>query len=975
MGGELAVAAEAPGKAFERQVADAYRALGYQVTVNVQLPGKQTDILARQEIGGAPTIRLAIECKDHSAPIRNDEVHGFVSRVIAQTASKEITAGALVSRNGFTAGARGAASGHANVTLLSWDELISQILDIRHQARELVDHYESLDIFRGYLPLGIELLEWASLTAEASRNAELTSLLEGWMRFDGKTGTGVILVLADFGAGKTTLLKNIEYTRAKAHLAGEDTRIPLFVPLREYRKSRDVGVLLRASFREAYYRDLPEELLWQRIDAGGFYVFFDGFDEMLDRSNASRRLELFHELMPVLRSPSPTMLTSRPSYLVERGELDSLLATLEAGEAAISAPESSGGANNAVALSRLRRKLVDRYREVRPRSSANAPLDAREVEVVRLLPLDEPRIEEFVTRHKDELAKVGASVADLLDFIDRTYDLTDLASRPMLLNLIISSVVEGGLDVNDTEVQYGASGLYEVYTHTKLDLDLAKGFNRQNGLSLATRRMLAEALAAEMYEANALELDFHDVLEKLRREDGPLKEALAESGLTEQEVETDFATCSFVTLDRDGKCRFVHKSFRGFFIARRLKAQLPRIDPMLFEPMEREVLYFLGGFSPTEPNVGEMLWARFLRTEGNSPARRRNLLVAFLYSKPVHDTRKIVEAEISDAEFGRLVFEGTRFVDVVWRDSTVMEIALVEANWKNVQLVGSHFAQLTTREAEVHLQLQSSVIESWRCDDSAIDLDLGTSTIHAWQVERSRVRLIGGESNVAELRVVDSEFRLSGRGNASLSLGPVELERSQLWVDGDSQPDMARTVGSVVLHTGPQESLHDWALRESVLVLSRAPSEQYGAVESPVEADGHSLILAPQGINHSLLGCGAGVFGAVRAASGKQPFRSRPKAWGVLEAEEMVGSLRPSKGAAGFRLGRLLLVRANWYDENVRHADELAELFALEHAIEAQGPSPILADSVSVDRLGDLMRVAKSRYEELWKGRWPILEE
>lgn len=966
---------EAPGKAFERQVADAYRALGYQVTVNIQLPGKQTDLLARQEVGGAPAIKLAIECKDHLDPIGNDEVLGFASRVVAQTASKEITGGALISRNGFTADARAAASGHSNVALLSWDELISQILDVRHQARELVDHYESLDIFQDYLPLGIELLDWSSLTAEGSRSADLVSLLEGWMHLDSKTGTGVILILADFGAGKTTLLKNIEYNRAKAHLAGDDARIPLFVPLREFRKSMDVGVLLRASFREAYYRDLPAELLWQRIDAGGFYILFDGFDEMLDRSDASRRLELFHQLMPVLRSASPAVLTSRPSYLVERGELDGLLSTLEEREAMIAAPESSVGTYDAAALRRLRRKLVDRYREVRPMPSATEPLEAREVEVVRLLPLDERRIEEFVTRHRDELAEAGASVTDLLDFIDRTYDLTDLASRPMLLNLIISSVVEGGLDVNDTNVQYGASGLYEVYTHAKLDLDLAKGFNRQNGLPLATRRMLAEALASEMYEANTLELDFHNVLEKLRAKSGPLRDALAESGLTEQEVATDFATCSFVTLDRDGKCRFVHKSFRGFFIARHLKGQLPRIDSMLYEPLEREVLYFLGGFSPTEPNVGEILWARFLRTDGESPGRRRNLLVAFLYTKPVHDTRKIVDAEISDVEFGRLVFEGTRLVDVAWRDSTVMEMALVEARWENAHLAESHFAHLSTTGGEVDLQMESSVIELWQGDGATIDVEMSASTIHSWQVERGQVRLVGDESNIAELRMVDTELYLAGEGGASLSFGPVELERSRLSVEGDWQPELMTSAGSVVIYKGRQESLRDWTLMGSVLVLPHAPTERHASVESPLDADGQSLMLAPNGIHHSLLDCGAGVFGSVLSESGRKPFRSRPKAWGVLEAEKMVSSLKLPKGATGFRLGRLLLVRAHWYDEYVRHAKDLAEFFSLEHSTGTKEPFQILGDAALEDRLADLRRTVKAHYDALWKRSWPILEE
>lgn len=954
---------ELPGKGFEQRVADAYRSLGFQVIPNVQLPGKQTDLIARKEISGAPRIELAIECKDHAKPISNEEVLAFVNRAIAHTQSSIVTGAVMVSSSGFTADARAAAADHRNITLLSWEELTSQIFDVRNQMHELVERYESLDIFHDYLPLGIESLGWTHLTPDASQ-IDLAALLEEWVNFDGASGVGAILTLADFGSGKTTLLKNIEYERSKSHLGGEDSRVPLFVPLREYRQSHDVATLLRASFREAYYRDIPTDLLWQRIEAGGLLVLLDGFDEMLDRSDARRRVELFHELMPVLRSRSPAILTSRPSYLVERGELETLLSTLREQEAAIEAPPSPGAPRTATYAERMRRKLVERHREVRPSTGLDDFHSVREVQAIRLLPLDEDGIAEFVERQREALETVGASVADLLAFIDRTYDLTDLASRPMLLKLIISSVLIGGLDLADTEAQYGASGLYEIYTHTKLDLDLAKGRVRQNGLSREIRRMLAEGLALLMYRENALELDFHQVLEKLRDEEGPLRDELESSGLSEEEIRTDFATCSFVTLERDGKCRFVHKSFRGFFIARYLKEHFPKPHQMLHINMEREVLYFLGGFAPTEPAVGEALWARFLRAEKEQAPLRRNLLVAFLYTRPEHDTRRIAEAEISEAEFGRLVFNGTRLNQVAWRDVTVMNIELADVKWKEVQLIDTHFAEVTTENGDLELDLQGTVFESWRSIGTDSRLTLHESTLHSWRVEGGIARVSGSAGHIGTLKAVEVDFVFSTEGTG-ISLADAELSNARLHTHGVGGLSSLRAEDSLITYGGAQERIGNWRLSRSVLGLVRKVDRQEVQSDLVFEADRETIIFAPHGTIAPILSSSAGVFGRLEVDSSRRVFAAPPHCWGMVEAEAILDLLGVPPEKDGVRIGGLLLVRNRYY-LNPPHAS----LLLRELRANATGGLGEPVGTAALPRVWELRKELQAQHAELLEHGW-----
>ncbi|MDQ6807381.1 MAG: restriction endonuclease, partial [Actinomycetota bacterium] len=230
------------GKAFEREVADAYRALGYAVTANDQLAGKQTDLVARREVDGAPVITLAVECKDTSAAIGNTEVAEFVSRIIGQRSAGIVSAGTMVSRVGFTAPAREVARPHNFVSLLSWDDLTSAVLDVRSQLRDAVQQYETSDIFGYYIPLTLERLSWDTMTGVSVPPSSAQEVVSRWVAssFVESPSRTFLVVLADFGAGKSTLLSRVHYERAVAFLSGADTKVPLFVPLRQFRDTQDV---------------------------------------------------------------------------------------------------------------------------------------------------------------------------------------------------------------------------------------------------------------------------------------------------------------------------------------------------------------------------------------------------------------------------------------------------------------------------------------------------------------------------------------------------------------------------------------------------------------------------------------------------------------------------------------------------------------------------------------------------------------
>jgi Restriction endonuclease/NACHT domain len=962
-----------PGQVFERYVADAYRALGYQVTRDTQVAGRQTDLIARQEVPGAPTMKLAIECKDHKRPIGIAIVNDFAGSANAQCAAGEITGGVLVSKSGFTPQAREAAKRQKDVALLSLEDLTSKIVDVRYPLQELVEAYEKQEIFKDYLPLRVETLQWSTMAPTSARE-DLDPWLKQLTRFDGEKGIGAMLVLADFGGGKTTLLRNIEYHRAKAHLESVDTRVPLFVQLRDFRDSQDVGTLLRASFRDAYYRDFPLALLWQRVESGGFYLLLDGFDEMVDRSDMGRRLELFHTLMPLFHSRSPVVLSSRPSYLVERGELEALLNVLQAEERSIPSPVS-GGAHNKVVAEHLRRKLFEQVREGGRRRVANRPLNAGRVEVVRLQPLDRAQVEEYISRREDQLAEIDATTSDLLAFIDRTYDLADLATRPMLLRLIVETVLIGGLDLSDTSTHYGASGLYELYTRAKLDLDLDKVRGRDGTLDTQARRQLAESIALEMYRAKSLELDFHDTWERLAAEEGPLARALASSRLSQGEIATDLAARSFLTVDQDGICRFIHKSFRGFFIARILKERLPEIDAMFEEALEREVLYFLGGFDPTEPHVGEALWSAYRRAPKEKRALRRNLIVAFLYTRPNHDGRKIEDSDIFEAEFGRLQLTNSRMDNVVLRDVSAARLDLLKAQWKGVALRDVHFGHVLVEGGALEISMDGTVLERWVCEDITGSLVAVESTVGVWDLELSVIKCSVDLLFVKQARLKRADIAI--KAVAESQVERIDVMDSRLLISGNITPRVLDATDSVVTYSSTRDIPGSWKLKGCILALPLGPAEQSVVEEAKGEGlklDRGSIILAPLGISHSLLTSSAGVFGSLAAAPGKRPIRFYPSVWGVLEAEEVLDQLGLPATEQGCNLGRLLLVRKGWYSDQIgkpkRRRPVLAQLEALLSKSDLD-----LTDPGTVKLLADLRRAIRGQYESLRRKAWTEFED
>jgi hypothetical protein len=506
-----------------------------------------------------------------------------------------------------------------------------------------------------------------------------------------------------------------------------------------------------------------------------------------------------------------------------------------------------------------------------------------------------------------------------------------------------------------------------MYTHHKLDYDLGKIRGTGKGLDVETRRRLAESLALEMYRAKTLETDFHEHLRQLATDDKRLRAALERSGLTEEEIATDLAARSFVTVD-DGTCRFIHKSFRGFFVARVLKEMLPKLDLMFDESLEDEVLYFLGGFVPTEKNIGQALWRAYRKTEPTERIRRRNLVVAILHTRPNFGRERIADTEIAEAEFSRLQFTSTQLTDVEWRDVAVVRLDLIKAEWKRVEFTESHIAEILIEKCELVLRVFESGLESWTCVKTTGSIEGAASTIDRWELESSSIstKLIDG-SMVKELildrsRLVLEKVRTDG--SAPARIDEADLTNSRMAILGGTSPMILQARDSVVICASPTAISRQWKLKSSVLLLTpkhlkkKSGDSKTGAAPA---IDDESLILAPDGATLPLLHTRAGVFGSFAPTNEEIALLRGISAWGVVQAEDLLATIKLPRKYPGCRVGDILLMRDKPHRELT--AEELSAPRILTSLVGGSDYDPTDPDSLKA--VQSLRHNARVQYEKL----------
>lgn len=843
------------GLAFEDRVANAYVTLGYTVTRRVRAPGQEIDLIASNAFPGIGTVRLAIECRYHApgVTVGNSEIHEYLSTASYLVERLGFDQAVFITSTRFSVDAQSAGTIAPHVRLLTIEELEHQSFDptaglityVYEYKRDLAPPY--------YIHLAANLSEQGTTPGETVDVHDLHNYIFAQAQ-EGASGT--IAVLGDFGAGKTTLLYALKYDLARSAISGQSKRLPLLITLKGYYEQHGFESLVRTSLSKEYLTDVPMSSFWKDVSAGRYVVLLDGFDEMVAKADADRRVRLLLELSPLLYGKSLAVITCRPSFFVSEAEYNEATEVLRLASERTPLNIGQGAPDepiqNRQVIDILRDRLVRRYSSpTLPEGTILAP-----PRTYLLQTLSSEMILEFLKSHERELLDtVGISASYLFDRLVEIYDLRDLMKRPLVLDMIVETVRSGAIDIADPNLRMGASSLYEAYTASKLDIDWTKGPSRQEFLSQDARRSVAERVAVEMLEVRSFECGPARV-EELALDELSDASGRTAPGATVPEILTDIRTCSFMTTTPTGSYEFIHRSFQEFFVARRISRQIltGEVPFALRVELPQEILHFLGAYAAATTDLKDRMSIWAVRppvgvTENDEAPWTRNLVIALLLTVPSHTGLELGEATLNDFE--------------------LRSLELLEADWRNVVLQGVHANEIRFLTSKLHsLGLQDCVLGTLvlqECHGS--ELQFAESEIQGIQISGTNDVFINAISGrVEELTCRETHATILSRGarvgSLSGSRSTVAVETSAgsgalEWVALDTStvtvrpregigPPQVRGAGraefvrcrvqfsagmglsdvrcdsSVVVVSGLKNDLGDWIATQSVIVFPKS---------------------------------------------------------------------------------------------------------------------------------------------------------
>jgi uncharacterized protein YjbI with pentapeptide repeats len=271
-------------------------------------------------------------------------------------------------------------------------------------------------------------------------------------------------------------------------------------------------------------------------------LILDGFDEIANTLNAADIQRRFRLLEPLLRAAGGIIITCRSNYFLntkERNEMFSLPAEMN--------------------------------------SSLYPIRDKTNYKLLSLQKFDQDRQQTYLTKAVDDPQKR----ASIWNAIREVYDLSDLASRPILLRFIVASadgVIESvRAKTLDSSIRITAAVLYREYVNNWFKRE-EKERLIPSGEKIVPRKdqqEVLEQLALKLFNSNREQISREDLIEFLRDQ---VRDANLTGGLDIGQFEYTFNTCTFLTDHKDNRFGFVHRSFLEFFVAEAFLSDIRRKD-------------------------------------------------------------------------------------------------------------------------------------------------------------------------------------------------------------------------------------------------------------------------------------------------------------------------------------------------------------------------------------------------------------
>lgn len=552
---EAAPAPPTPVEVLAERVAKLLSATGYEVIERTPHPPRQIYLVVCADRGGPRETKWIVACREGETEVA--DVRALDATVKGASAAR----GYIVSEARVPDAARRESETTAGrVRALTLDAFYRELVDFTPYVFYLAAEWEGDELSRYYVDLGGERPHFDAEGREVRRDTHkpLDTYLDEWLDIPGGNH---ISILGDYGTGKTSLVRQYAYKLARRYLANpERSRIPILISLRAYAKAMNLRQLVTdflVNEQRERVRLTGGYAAFEQLNRDGkFVLIFDGFDEMARQVTYQTTVDNFNELAQAAEGNAKVLLTCRTHYFRETREARRVLA----GEELTSPPTPL------LAGEGRRGEVIKEQPAIELRPG---------FQIVYLEPFTETDITTLLQR------RFPAKWQEYDARIRNTYNLTDLAKRPVLLDMIVQTLGEWG-----AERIANAAQLYRVCTEKWMERDIRSG---TTFMGQDDKRLFSEELATEMFRTQQLQGIHYSQFPPRVKEHFRLEKS--------QDIDIfaqDIFTHAFLIRDDDGKYRFAHNSFMEFFVAQKLWRALlaGQCDEM---PISEEIRAFICG--------------------------------------------------------------------------------------------------------------------------------------------------------------------------------------------------------------------------------------------------------------------------------------------------------------------------------------------------------------------------------------------
>jgi hypothetical protein len=523
------------------------------------------------------------------------------------------------------------------------------------------------------------------------------------------TGARLVALLGDFGMGKTVACQLLTQELLKRRKADHSVPLPVYFDLRDIRRPEAAGSSsLDELIEQMLYhsgqqvpslkdRSASAREVIEYVRERDALIVFDGLDEVTNKLTGDQAIRLYRELLSIV-----------PSDIWRQRGLEKAKGST-----------TRRGPRILVSCRTHYFKDVAAQRAFLIGQDRGPVAPDQDTKLYYLLPFSEEQISTYLGFYLDK-----DDVARALDLIRETYNLQELAARPIFLKFIRET-----LDSIAQERKAGhiinIARLYDIFIQQSLERD-----NPKHILPVREKRQLLADLALALHAKrrdtlanDALDDWFDEAAQHMPK----LQRALAGvDSLSEGErFLQDLRNASFLVRPGEEQFRFAHTSVREYFLANAIHSAIcaNRIDLLDIPAISRETIGFI---LARQAIAGRESSDAFLRSfssllaEGR-PLDVRRLGYALWRSSDFRLPRTTV-VDLSGMDFSRDTFRGApgRLVPLartLWKGAR-----LCQTEFDHVELEGADFNEavapmsrwLSCRMAGAHWHDADLVGSRWR---------------------------------------------------------------------------------------------------------------------------------------------------------------------------------------------------------------------------------------------------------------------